>query len=139
MAVDAGVALHVAVALLDDNRILLVRQNYRDRLWSLPGGGVEARESSVEAAIREVAEESGYLVAIDHLVGVYDAPARGMLSLCYRGAVRGRSAWSPGEEIVEVGWFPVSHLPQPMSRRMVQRVRDAADGQRGIVRVDGGA
>lgn len=78
----AGVA-HVATALFDDRgRIRCVRQTYGARLWSLPGGGVEAGESPVAAAIRETSEETGLLVRVDHLVGIYGAGRPDRISLC---------------------------------------------------------
>jgi len=37
--------------------------------WFTPGGGLEAGEGSRDAAIRELAEETGYVLATDELVG----------------------------------------------------------------------
>lgn len=51
------------VALADDGAVLLVRQ-YRhpagELLWEIPAGGREDGESALEAARRELAEETGY-------------------------------------------------------------------------------
>jgi 8-oxo-dGTP diphosphatase len=43
-------------------RVLLVEPTYKD-YWELPGGAVEADESPYDAAIREVTEELGIVVA----------------------------------------------------------------------------
>lgn len=52
-----------AAIILDDlNRVLLVKHRDPDTgetWWTLPGGGIEAGESAVEALIREVKEECG--------------------------------------------------------------------------------
>ncbi len=37
--------------------------------WFTPGGGIEAGESAREAAVRELAEESGYVLEVDELEG----------------------------------------------------------------------
>jgi 8-oxo-dGTP pyrophosphatase MutT (NUDIX family) len=54
-----------------DGRIVIVRQH--DNSWSLPKGGVEEGESLIEAARREIYEETGItdLVLIEEL-GTYD-------------------------------------------------------------------
>ncbi|MDW8801964.1 NUDIX domain-containing protein [Clostridium sp. A1-XYC3] len=52
-----------AAIILDDlNRVLLVKHRDPDTdetWWTLPGGGIEAGESAVEALTREVKEECG--------------------------------------------------------------------------------
>lgn len=51
----------VRVILQDEEgRILMVRQHHEERdFWLVPGGGIEDGENSIEAAIREVKEETG--------------------------------------------------------------------------------
>jgi 8-oxo-dGTP diphosphatase len=40
------------------------------RLWSMPGGGVEHGEDPADAVVREVAEETGYQIKVDRLLGI---------------------------------------------------------------------
>lgn len=48
------------IVLDDDNRILMVRQDHPERIvWMVPGGSIEEGESSAQAAVREVLEETG--------------------------------------------------------------------------------
>jgi 8-oxo-dGTP diphosphatase len=55
----------------DRDRLLLALWNEGPtRRWTMPGGGVELHESSEEAAIREVREETGYEVALGPLLGI---------------------------------------------------------------------
>ena len=51
----------IGVVVWRDDRVLLVRRAKAPNLgqWSLPGGGQEIGETVFEAAIREVAEETG--------------------------------------------------------------------------------
>lgn len=51
----------VKVVVLYKNRILLIKNSYRDG-WTLPGGGVKRNETPIQAAIREVKEEVGLVV-----------------------------------------------------------------------------
>ncbi|ROS74586.1 NUDIX hydrolase [Cellulomonas sp. PhB143] len=62
------------VILLDpDDRVLLVRGHDVDQparsWWFTVGGGIDAGESAREAALREVREETGIVLADDALVG----------------------------------------------------------------------
>jgi 8-oxo-dGTP diphosphatase len=58
---------------LNQQRILLARWVSPDGLrrhWTLPGGRVEHGEDPYDAVIREVAEETGYAIEVDRLLGV---------------------------------------------------------------------
>ena len=65
--------LGVAVAILDNNCILLIKREDFE-VWALPGGGVEAGESLARAAVREAREETGLEVSLTRRVGVYSRP-----------------------------------------------------------------
>jgi 8-oxo-dGTP pyrophosphatase MutT (NUDIX family) len=56
-----------------DGRLLLV-QRCDSGDWELPGGRVDVGENVVDAAAREVAEESGVVVHVTGLIGLYTDP-----------------------------------------------------------------
>ena len=60
----------VRVIILDDmNRMLMVRQCHQGKdIWMVPGGAVEEGENSIEAAVREVKEETGLDVESGNLI-----------------------------------------------------------------------
>ncbi len=53
----------------EEGRLLLVCQHHEGRdIWMLPGGGIEEGENAVEAAGREMLEETGLQVRVEELV-----------------------------------------------------------------------
>jgi ADP-ribose pyrophosphatase YjhB (NUDIX family) len=60
----------VRAAVFDGERILLVRER-RDGLWTVPGGWVDVGDAPSLAAIKEVKEESGYVVVVKKLAALY--------------------------------------------------------------------
>ncbi len=58
--------------------VLLVRR-IDDGYWELPGGRIDVGESAAQAVIREVAEESGVIIALTGLSGVYSDPTHVLL------------------------------------------------------------
>ncbi|GAA4559836.1 NUDIX hydrolase [Pseudonocardia xishanensis] len=66
---------HVAcvggIAHTEDGRLLLIQRGTEPGrgLWSLPGGRVEPGETDAEALVREMAEETGLVVAAGEHVG----------------------------------------------------------------------
>ncbi|MDQ3150184.1 MAG: NUDIX domain-containing protein [Actinomycetota bacterium] len=62
-----------AVVLDDAGRVLMIQRTDND-LWAIPGGAQEIGETSTEAAVREVREETGLDVEVTGLVGIYSDP-----------------------------------------------------------------
>lgn len=59
--------------IIQEDRMLLARYVSPDgsqRHWTLPGGKVEHTEDPYDAVVREVAEETGYEVEVERLLGV---------------------------------------------------------------------
>lgn len=126
-----------AAVILDAKlRVLLVKEAYDRRRWSLPGGALERGETPEDAVIRETLEETGLTVSIDHLIGTYSLD-NGFTAHAYRCLVEeGRAEVPPTGEIDEIAWHPAHALPLPRSNILHYAVPDALRGARGVVRND---
>lgn len=130
----ANPKVDVRCAVFDeDGRILLVREA-ADGRWSLPGGWADVGASPAENAMREVREESGYIVTIERLLAVWDVlkhphPASlfHIWKLVFLGVVTGIGEISGGETDA-VGFYPVDALP-PLSlgRILPEQIRRLAE------------
>jgi 8-oxo-dGTP pyrophosphatase MutT (NUDIX family) len=64
----------VTIVLRDEHdRVLLVR-HVESEQWLLVGGTIEPGEGPADAAVREMWEETGFLVKLTKLVGVFGGP-----------------------------------------------------------------
>jgi ADP-ribose pyrophosphatase YjhB (NUDIX family) len=99
------VAASVVVAD-DTGRILLLRRADSGN-WALPGGGMELGESLPACAIREVKEETGLVITISGLVGIYtdpkhviaytDGEVRQQFNICFAGKITSGTLESSSE------------------------------------------
>jgi len=117
------VTVVVLVFIQQDDAILLVRQDYGNQYWSLPGGMMEPGESIDEAAIREVREETGLGIRLKRVVGLYSKPREDGLAVCFEGEVVGGTL-KADHEIIECRYFPYDHLPEATREHLRQRIED---------------
>ncbi|MGH3716451.1 MAG: NUDIX hydrolase, partial [Micromonosporaceae bacterium] len=102
------------------SEILLIKRG-DNGLWALPGGAQDIGESTREAAVREVREETGLHVRVTGLVGIYSDPrhviayddgeVRQEFSIVFTaeplaGELR------PSDESVRVEWVAPRRLPE---------------------------
>lgn len=107
------------VVTTTDGYVLLVERGWDPfkGQWALPGGHVDAGETSRTAAARELAEEAGVHAAPDEMdqVGVFDRPDRDprgrYVSVAYRLTVVPGTIVEAGDDATRAEWWPLSDLP----------------------------
>ncbi len=92
--------------------------------WNLPGGGLEIGESVEEGVCREVREETGLVVEVEHLVGVYSKPQKQEVVLTFLCRVAGGTLTAT-EESRECRYFATDAMPINILPKHRQRVIDA--------------
>ena len=107
------------VLIVNEGRVLLVRRKYEPRVgdWCIPAGFMEAGETPEQTAIREVHEETGLIVQLTGLFGVYagfDDPRVRAVLILYTGVVTGGEL-APGDDALEAGWFAPDALPDAIA------------------------
>jgi 8-oxo-dGTP diphosphatase len=126
--------LGVLVYLEQEQQVLMIHRQKRDEhqgLWLAPGGKVEPNESPLEAALREVEEETGLRIQETRLRGMLTFPDLGdspfgdewhvfvFYASRWEGSLRadcpeGTLAWIPREELSNLPMWEGDRLFTPL-------------------------
>jgi 8-oxo-dGTP pyrophosphatase MutT (NUDIX family) len=101
-------------------------------------------ETFTQSAVREVKEETGFDVRIDHIVGIYSDPGhvfayddgevRQEFSICLACTIVGGSL-AVSSESTAVEFFPAPELPNLRMHESIRiRIRDYIDGKLPVFR-----
>ncbi|MGZ8404978.1 MAG: NUDIX domain-containing protein [Nitrospira sp.] len=139
------VRVGVGVVVRGQEETILLEKRRDCGWWGLPGGKVEPGESLIDAAAREVLEETGLTVEVTHLIGVYSDPPGRIVTYPDNGDVvqlvdvvlgarvlSGRIVCSHESE--EVRFFSPSELPEQIVPPARQPLADAFEGRCGVLR-----
>jgi len=107
-----------ALVVDDDRRLLLARRaaEVEHGKWDIPGGFVEENEHPLDAAIRELREETGLEIEPTRFFGVWmdrygDGPdARATVNLYWLARAVGGEP-EAADDVSELGWFAPDELP----------------------------
>jgi len=131
-----------AVITDEAGRVLLCQQRYGHRLWGLPGGRIRTGESPIQAAIRDIREETATESEIVDLVGLYQLTGDGcgddvpdMLMHVFRGRLIGAEVAVNSPRIGRLSWHDPAALPQPLTATARTALADAVAGRSGVLRM----
>jgi len=131
MAADLG----TSVAVFQENKLLLIKREDL-AVWGLPGGSVDPRESIAQAAVREIQEETGLLIELERLVGIYSLPnwhSGSSHNVLFAGHAVGGKLHPQEREVLAAQFFALDELPEPLMWWHRQRIDDAIHGVGGSV------
>lgn len=123
-----------AVAILNENRELLMLHRKDNKKWTMPGGTLEFGESMVDCALREVKEESGLSVEIKDIIGTYtdpnirvaysDGEVRQEFTIVYYGETNNFTV-KLDEESSNFVWVPLDQIKElPLADSQRRRIAD---------------
>jgi ADP-ribose pyrophosphatase len=106
----------VVIPVDEKDRVLLVRQ-YRhpvgESIWELPAGKIDPGETPLQAAKRELKEETGYRARHwKRLVKVHASPGflKEAMTIYLATGLRAGDAAPSGDEFLELRWFDAAEL-----------------------------
>ena len=109
------------VIVMRGGKVLLAKRAHEPRIdcWGIPAGFMEYGEHPEATAVREAREETGLVVKLTGLFGVYagrdDPRTRAVLVLYHARVTGGRL--EAGDDASEVAFFPLDRLPKPLAFR----------------------
>lgn len=122
---------------------VIARRNRAGRLeWCLPKGHLEGEETAADAAVREIAEETGivgmvlrHLATIDYWFAGFDRRVHKVVHHYLLSALGGELTVEndPDHEAQDAAWVPLDELTErlayPNERRIVMLAKDVLAGR----------
>ena len=120
MGHDLLVLPSAAVAIYDAEGNVLVGLHSDRRVWVLPGGLIEPGETPGDGAVRETWEETGLVVELTGIIGVYggrelvvdyaNGDRASYVGTIFQGRIIGGQIRADGDEILELRYVSKDEL-----------------------------
>ncbi len=122
----------VGAAIFNHENQLLLQKRKDGELWGFPGGIMELGESFEEAIIREVREETGLLVSVSNLIGIYskynDIYSNGdvsqPISAFFECRIVSGELECDNEETLDLQYFDLNHTPDLFNKQHKDMLND---------------
>ncbi|OPC81269.1 DNA mismatch repair protein MutT [Embleya scabrispora] len=137
--VPNSLVVAASVVVADERRRVLVQRRADSGNWALPGGTMNLGESLPQCAVRETREETGLVVEIVGLVGMYtdprhviayaDGEVRQQFNVCFVARIIGGEL-TPSDESTALGFRTPAELRElPMHYTQRLRLRHYLAGE----------
>lgn len=114
-----------------EGKVLLKLDPHRG--WELPGGKVELGEDLIEGLIREVKEETGAVISVGRLIGVYSNLSTNSVIFSFAGNFLSGYLKTCSESL-EVNWFTRNELLGLITHPIIKvRISDALNFSEEVV------
>lgn len=110
-----GFVLVVSVSIFKGDEVLIIKENkpFAINKWNFPSGRIEHKEGILDAARREVKEETGLDVKLTGSTGVYNFISSSndqVILFHFTGEIIGGSLKIEENEIIGSKWIKISEL-----------------------------
>lgn len=106
----------------DKGQILLLKHEYREQLWGIPGGWMEL-ESPEDGLEREISEETGLKVQITGLAKAIYGTRPNRVDLIFKGKIL-EGTFKPSSEISEICYCEVDHWPVGLPAEQIELIKE---------------
>jgi 8-oxo-dGTP diphosphatase len=129
------IVLVVSTTIVQDGKVLMIKENKATvkNKWNFPSGHVEKGEDILEAACREVKEETGLDVKLTHTTGIYNfisSTDHQVILFHFIAQITGGVLSLQEEEIADSKWVNLSNLnsfkdEELRDARVIRQILDA--------------
>jgi len=121
----------------DEGRLLLQKRSGQENAWGFPGGAMELGESAEETAVREIEEETGFIVTVEQLLGVYtkyhdyypNGDSAQPIIIVFLCSIVGGEMNANNSETDELRFFPKEQIPNLFNKQHNDILQDFLSGK----------
>lgn len=120
----------VRAFILNEKKEILFVKEQVDGKWTLPGGWADIGLSPKENVIKELEEETGYIVEVKRLLAVFDKKMHAhppqphyVYKMCFLCEIVSQES-KPNFDIAGIDWFSLKALPELSTDRILKNQID---------------
>ncbi len=129
-----------AAIVLNEQGEILLQKRGDFHAWGLPGGAIELGESAEEAMIREVYEETGFIVKVNNFLGVYtrytnvypNGDRAQSIAIFFICSIVSGNLHIDHDETLDLQFFAPAEAPKLFNQQSQDAFDDFVKGKRGV-------